>query len=429
MLAVCLLGAAPAPWLALSDIHLNPYDASTIPSPPGVDSNWTLFAQAVAQMRRTDPAPPVIVITGDFLAHQWDSKVQQAGAGSPQTQALRTMARIAALLSRSFPRAQFLVALGNNDDPCGDYRTSLRSPYLSRLARIWAPLVNRHNAAPNFIREFSALGAYTAQLPGGTRAVVLDDIFWSILFRRCGSSGGNGPGAQQAFLERSLRGRTGARRILIAHIPPGVDANSTLIAHRFLIVPFLRSGWQQAMLRAMSDPSARVSLMLAGHVHFSSFRTVSGIPTFVIPAISPIYRNNPGYVELQMRDGEMLDYRQYAYDEYTGRWSRIFDFDDAYDVKAFTAASLRRAQREIAANQKIRAAWAAAQGGDSPSREVTTGNWRVFWCAQDRVGRAFASCAGASGRSALLPVLAVLLAVAVAAGIIALILRLTRRRR
>src|SRR5579872_818973 len=127
LLLLCLLPAAARAdqrWLVVSDIHLNPYDTSPQPAPYHVDSNWALLRSALDRMHAVDPNPAVIVIAGDFLAHQWGDKVRAAGFASASDQAEKTMRRIAGAFGAKFPKAQFLVTLGNNDDPCGDYRTS-----------------------------------------------------------------------------------------------------------------------------------------------------------------------------------------------------------------------------------------------------------------------------------------------------------------
>src|SRR5665213_1560483 len=119
------------------------------------------------------------------------------------------------------------LALGNNDSNCGDYGVTPNSPFLRDVARAWAPLVNRHNAAPHFLQTFARDGFYTATLPiRQTRAVVIDDVFWSPRYR---SGCGPARDASAAALREPDRAlpRSAQRSWLFLHIPPGIDAFST----------------------------------------------------------------------------------------------------------------------------------------------------------------------------------------------------------
>ncbi|MGD1066145.1 MAG: hypothetical protein ABR975_04960, partial [Vulcanimicrobiaceae bacterium] len=78
LFAPCGVRAASTPWLFVSDLHLDPRATSTVPASFGKDTNAALFRSALAAMRRADPDPPVVVIGGDFLAH--DIRPEDASA-------------------------------------------------------------------------------------------------------------------------------------------------------------------------------------------------------------------------------------------------------------------------------------------------------------------------------------------------------------
>jgi hypothetical protein len=82
-------------------------------------------------MRRVDPAPPVVVIPGDFLGHHFDYKNSNT-----------TVTRLAQMLDRTFPRAQSVIALGNEDSGCGDCIMAPNAPFLREAAAAWGPLAN-----------------------------------------------------------------------------------------------------------------------------------------------------------------------------------------------------------------------------------------------------------------------------------------------
>ncbi len=172
-LLLCRTGAAAAPWLFVTDIHLEAGPDGHRPSSFGSDTNAVLFARALRQMHAVVPDPPVVVIGGDLLAHDMD-----------RAHATKTAVAIAHDFNHVFPRAQFILTLGNNDSNCGDYGLTPNSPFLRDVARAWAPLVNRRKAAPHFLQTFPHDGFYTATLPiRRTRAVVIDDVFWSPRYR------------------------------------------------------------------------------------------------------------------------------------------------------------------------------------------------------------------------------------------------------
>jgi Calcineurin-like phosphoesterase len=419
-------------WLVVSDLHVNPYDRSAQPSDYGSDTNWVLFDATIAQMRRAEPNPSVVIVPGDFLAHHFATLVQNAKPGaSTTTEAEAVMKRIARSFDRAFPRAQFIITLGNNDDPCGDYKTAPNTPYLAAVARIWAPLVNRNGAAPDFVREFSRAGHFTARLPiPGVRAVVPDDVYWSIVYRPCGNVPGNPPARQFNWFSRALSASKSGRSIVVMHIPPGVDENSTQLTHRFIIVPFLQGAGEAALEHVFSAHEGQIAFALAGHIHQNGFRVVAGVPVLVAPAVSPIYRSDPAFLRLQLSgDGTLLDYQLFAYSPYYDQWTEVLDFDRAYGVDAFTAQTLLEAHERIASDDAVRLAWTEAMVGGSPTRRVYSGNWKTFWCAQTATGVEYAACAGAQRRVAAVPIAAALLAGLVLVGLLAVALRLAAQRR
>lgn len=413
-------------WLLVSDIHLNPFDKSPVPSAYGYDSNWALWQSTLEAMRRADPHPPVIVISGDFLAHHFGALVSANGGTDVTAAAEATMRRIANSIDRTFPQAQVLVVLGNNDDPCGDYHTAPNSAYLEATARIWAPLVDRRDAAPDFVATFSRGGYYTASLPlRGLRAIAVDDVFWSILYHACGRATDE-PQAELTWLDDTLAATPPKTRdVIIMHIPPGVDASSTLFAQRFVVIPYLNGADDQALVRSLGDERTHIDVAIAGHTHRLDFRVLAGVPMLIASSVSPIYNNNPSFLLLRMTPaGALADYTLYAYSPGSKTWAAKFDFDAVYGVSEFSAATLARAHARIATNRATRQLWADAFVAEAPQQEINATNWQAVWCAQTLTGRAYAQCAHLRRRLLVLPIAAGLLFIIVAASIVLIVLRL-----
>lgn len=399
ILIICCSAATRAErhWLVVSDLHVLPAADVGTPSGRGSDSNWALFASALKAMRAADPQPDAVVIAGDFLAHHFNGDAKA------------TMARIAHAFATTFPRAQFFVTLGNNDDPCGDYRTSTRSPYLSAVARIWEPLVNRNGAAPDFVRDFSRGGYYSARVAGTKlRVLVLNSVYWSTFYRGCGGPLAAPGDAEFAWLERALA-RPGSK-IVLMHIPPGVDVMSTLLLRRFVVLSFLQDAATRRFISDVSAPRSGVHGVLAGHVHSGGYRLFGGIPIVIAPSISPIYGNDPEFLQLRVRSGGVVaDAFLYAYNYRTGRWSKRFDFDRVFGAAAFDAKDLAQLSGRVALSANVRRLWQQFYNIPPESR------WQAYWCAQETYGGTYVACTGDSARVAAFPWLAGLAAALVIA--------------
>ena len=387
--------AAPQPasaWLFVSDIHLDPAARSPRPARLGRDTNAALLRSTVAEMRRLSPRPPVVVIAGDFLGHHIAPKL-----------ATPTMVALARTFDRAFPAAQFVITLGNNDSSCGDYRFAADSAFLRDVGRAWAPLVNRHGAAPAFARTFAHDGFYTADLPGGrVRAVVPDDIPWSPRYRACPGAGATSRESVDE-LGRALRAPGTRRNWIVLHIPPGVDAYATVhYGHRLVVVPLLDSAPRQALEAFAADPANRVALAVAGHTHRFSYRLLGAgsrapVPVLIVPAVSPIYDNAPSFLTADVAaDGTVGRVREHSYVD--GAWQ-----DDgglaSLGVPVVSARALLGLQQRLAAQPALRDVFGRLYTGDG-YREVTPRNWRAFWCAATELGvTPFRACMGEGGFS------------------------------
>lgn len=424
-------------WLVISDIHLNPFDRDEYPARVGSDTNLALFDQTIAQLKRTVSSPSMVLLPGDFLVHSFPTRARNAAPSAPVAEtALRTMQYIATALGKTYPRARFAIALGNNDASCGDYRTDAGNAYLRGLARVWEPLIDRGGAAPKFVQAFSTGGYYTVALPQpGLRLIVLNTVPMSSEYRgNCATPASNVARNELGWLHTQLAATpAGTHNVVMMHIPPGYDPVSTQYTHGFLAWSFLQGGYDATLLSMLEAPSSRVGYAIAGHLHHFDFRLGGGLPILIFGSLSPIYRNNPAFYALHVGpDGAIEDIDTYAYDEWSGDWADgPRSFDKKWNLPRIDAQSLAALHARLGSDEALRAQWALGSvAWPSNPRfrwDQWTGRWRIPWCAQTIFAAGYAQCASIEGRVTAFRAVIAGVAIVVVAAIVLLVLRRTTR--
>jgi Calcineurin-like phosphoesterase len=409
-------------WLAVSDIHLDPFDRASRPSASGSDSNVALFRSALAQMKRAAPDPALVLLPGDFLEHRFAQHVRQSDpAESPDEAGLRTMRQIASAFGMAFPNAEFAIALGNNDAPCGDYRSADGSRYLARVARIWAPLVNRRSAAPDFAAAFARDGHYTLDSPvSGVRLVVLNSLLFSEEYR--GNCGGSKADAAREleWLRATLRHTPAAtRNVVVMHIPPGFDPFSTQYVQGIFAWPFFKEPYNDALRDLLSASANRVLYVIAGHAHRFDFRLAGNVPIVVLGSLSPIFDNDPAFYVFHVSSvGPLRDIELHVFGAPLQGWLPKRSFDATWKVTKIDGASLAGLHTRLGLDPTARLAWGAQANGAPPTDVSRAGAWgtpwwRVQWCAQSYLTAQYAECADIRGHRIRFAVLATIAAITI----------------
>jgi hypothetical protein len=407
----------PVRWIVTSDVHFNPLDdpklTAQLASSPiaqwdallgaqprpfasyGSDTNAALFQSALARMKQTVPDAPVVFISGDFLPHrfrdQWNAAASDRSDAAFAAFVDKTIAYLAYEFDRTFPHAQFVVTLGNNDSACGDYLVAPKSPFLAHFAAAWEPLVDRGGAAPDFARTFPADGDYVTTVPGGTRVLAVNSNAWSMNAKDDCDPGKSAATDVMTWFEHAVaQAPAGAHTWAILHIPPGIDAYSSQRSGQ--PVPFYRPDLLARFRSVHAADGAPLGLIVAGHLHNDGYRIVDATPLVQVPSISPNHFNNPAFfvATVDPAASRIVDYQAYdldlTFDGLHGtaaQWRYEYDFDEAYALgrAGVSVASFETLQKEIATDETVRAAQADRYVSGALVQAITDRTWRAYWCA------------------------------------------------
>ncbi len=429
----------------ISDFHFNPFDppdlAGALVSRPaeawpevfatirkqamsswGRDTNHALLASSLDAFARAAAEADFVVVGGDFLVHKFEKKAMDAlGAASTEDKvrslALKTTLYVGDAFSRELPDKPIVVALGNNDSDCGDYRIDPGGDYLSGTREMVRRMVGEGLVAADFDRTYDAGGYYALRHPTlpGTRILVLNDILWSARYRdACGSDGEAAASAMLDWLRGNLARQKadGGSAWLVHHIPWGIDPYSTAHAKgddcAARVVPFLREPYGAEFRELLRQYAATVRTSLAGHIHTDDYRLLADVGSRpllaqkIVPAISPIYFQNPGFeiLSYDSRTGALTDFSTYylanlnsASLDVPGDWRLEYTFTEAYGLGRFSAETVRDLIASAEAGGKAAATYrrlydlrhAQLPEEDLPvyvcaMRELETDRFEECWC-------------------------------------------------
>ena len=214
-------------WQRILESHAG-RDLPSAPVAPTArsDTNYALLVSALEAARGTGTPYDYVLVTGDYLGHDFEKKYRQFIPDSRGYQdfVIKTMVFVNRMIQQSFPAVPIVGALGNNDSIAGDYAAP-GEPLLAALSKEWKVVA----ANPDAARDFRRGGYYAVPHPAvpGQEFLVLNTTLWSRLYTGSPSPGASDAGAQEMdwFISRldGLRAR-GHTAALIMHLPPGIDA-------------------------------------------------------------------------------------------------------------------------------------------------------------------------------------------------------------
>lgn len=342
----------------------------------GEDTPYPLLASSVRAMKLHASGASFIVLSGDLVAHEFDCKYEtlfpREQPGDYRAFVEKTMTFVIAELRRAAPGIAVYAALGNNDSDCGDYQLDPNGPFMSRMDALFTQEVpQRERAAAR--ESFRAGGYYSTPLPApmkNARLVVLNDVFLSPKHADCAGKRDPAPGAVELeWLKRQLAEAkaAGENVWVMGHIPPGVDAFSTLKHMKLKCnagppVMFLSN---DQLAQELENAGSEIRLAIFAHAHTDEFKLLEpggtggdagkAIAVKMVPSISPINGNEPAFTvaKVDPATAELTDYAVFANAnaDGAGAWTELYDFDRTYGEKAFNASAVRQVLERLSAKK------------------------------------------------------------------------------
>ncbi len=437
--------------VSLSDIHFNPfYDPSLINSliqsdytkwqsifshsriqgygTHSADVNYILLNSALQNIYLLAPHPDFIIISGDFLAHDFQETYTKLSGGSDPKAVDsfidKTIAFVTRMIARRIPNTTVYPALGNNDSYCGDYQIEPNGQFLRATAKTWKGLLKNKSNSMSFARTFPRNGSYSI-ISSNNRAhrlIVLNNTFFSINYKNaCGDQTAD-PGSDEIkWLGVELRKAAAAREKvwLVYHIPPGIDVFSTLHQKQSSadqtpqVIPFWQPVYNQQFVNLVTQYATTIVGSFAGHMHMDTFELIQAANQNVVsivhitPAISPLFGNNPAF-ELfgyNRRSFAPQDYTAYYLDLSSAaaqrnapiKWQKEYSFCESYGQPVFAATTLQAVHNGMPANQSgYRTKYDTYYNvSNTASPVVGPTNWRAYWCGMTNLTVAqYLSCVG-----------------------------------
>jgi sphingomyelin phosphodiesterase acid-like 3 len=411
--------------LLLSDVHLNPFPTSqqcqtiagkqafarlasepaaqwkpqdfSFQGPPngyGADTNEPLFESALSAMQKAAPKPSAILVPGDFLAHGfrglWQA-CQAAGLQGASAEAAyreftrKTIEFVLLRLQAKFPHTQIVPVLGNNDSDNGDYGVP-STDWLSALARE-LPSITENTGKSADWSQFGSAGYYSVELRDfpGVEVLALNSVLWSPKCSAAHSGGCVADGtAELAWLEARLKSARaeGKGVVVTGHVPPGINAFDTLHSKAGEVVTMYDDcgeagaaancvNFGQKVPALLADYSDVIRIGIFGHTHMNEFRVaVSGqksVAVQIVPAVSPIYGNNPAFLVAQVSPGfSVADYQAWRLAIGNGAgWGREYDFEQVYGTGGMTGGHMQPVASELTKKPPLRAKYFLYFGSES----------------------------------------------------------------
>jgi hypothetical protein len=428
-------------FVVISDIHFDPFSipelASTMASSPpgtwpailasavnqpmsrpGQDTNHALLVASLAAFAKAMEGADFAIVPGDFLAHDFHAKAETTFAHPLTPQAAHDLAVGTTLfvtdaITKALGGKPGIVALGNNDSGCGDYRIDPGGRYLAGTREAVRRLVGAERLAPDFDETYAAGGYYAVRHPtvANGMIVVLNDVLWSAHYHNdCGRGGLAAAQAMWRWLNELLaRQRAAGGSVwMVHHIPWGIDVYATLHSPASTcaakVSPFLQEPFasEYPVLLAKYRDVLRASIL--GHTHFDDYRLLvdeRGTAVFaakLVPAISPVFNQNPAFqvFTYDKPSGTLRDFSTWYLSnpgqaQAAADWQLEYTFSQAYKLPSYSAGAVETLWKSLNGDRAVQDLY--RQLYNVGRGELAAADFPAYRCAIGNLTRAsFTAC-------------------------------------
>ncbi|NNM58278.1 MAG: hypothetical protein HKM04_00465 [Legionellales bacterium] len=376
-------------FLALSDLHFNPYRTcvrqkvpcaliqalqaapadqwaailqkqdSAIPSQYGSDMNAALLISTLNEIKKLPQNYQFVILTGDLLGHHYHEYFQQftndTSVQDYQQFVNKTNTYLQLQLEKTFSGIPIYLIPGNNDGYEGDYNPGSASGFYKNMTQLWQRTIPNPENKASFESTYPQAGYYAITVKNKTqttnRVIFLNSVLFSIF-----ASGSNIQAlAQQelAWLQKQLEDAKQNNQLvwLVYHIPNGISpyATAQLKLHMYIDapIPFWQSQYNTAFLNLITQYPGTITALITAHEHMDAFRLINNASSTPllnasVPAISPVYGNNPAFklYEYNPDTLQLTNFQTYYFNEQNGNWELEYDFNTAYKSDCKTCSIL-----------------------------------------------------------------------------------------
>lgn len=409
-------GETPENFLAVSDIHFDPFqhcgDASpcklidTLNSVPasrwheilsqdahespssGHDSDFQFLEFALSGMKIQAQASHVrfAIITGDFQGHHYKDLYFQYASDKTlqgyQSFVQKTFKFLASEIANALPGINVYCVMGNNDSYNGDYNMTDLAKFSEDLADTWSDLIQDKDGRASFKSQFSRAGYYAVNVPGASDLLLVG--LNTTVFSKSAEGGNYEDVAsdQLKFLHDTLAAAQKRRQkvLIISHIPDIVDVGASLKNNPYKTERYWRSEYSERFQQELYDHSSVITGMISGHLHIDWFHVVNNIPVASTISISSLFTNS-GFKVFSYSPStyQLLDYQTYFQTPSSNReWQLEYDFNQTYQPDC-ASCKLLGGMNSLTRAGDLANSYINFYQISAPS-PITVDNWQYYWC-------------------------------------------------
>ncbi|ORC93775.1 beta-fructofuranosidase-like protein [Trypanosoma theileri] len=375
----------------ISDTHYDPaYGLANaygpcidnISSPPlgtsGCDAPKDLITSLCTDM--TIQNSTYTYLSGDLQRHHFDV----SGLSLNDTFDFLSQSLAAVHSSDGNNTPKVVAAMGNNDMvPNYTFNTTEGSNvFISEESGI----LQRHNLlGKEEAQQFEKCAYYIRIVSPTLRVIVLHTLIWCFSLKPSIPDDEKDPCGQFEFLSTQLEEArlANSKVIILSHIPPYINVWGVLTAKKLRSVKedmYWKPNYQSRYNTLMKNYSSTVMIQLFGHTHLFSLQALeNGVPSYVIPAVTPIYKNIPSYMVAQFDDNtwglNSLMQRFLS----NSKWSNGLRVEDVFG-NLNNISSIRSAAKRLITDNTTWAQYVTLHGGGVENHALFPGGECDSWC-------------------------------------------------